>query len=157
MPPQVDLIPEVFQREDVARAEIAGVGGIFTARSCARFWAMLAQGGELDGVRLFSEKLVRTFNTPRPGANEPDPVMFGMVLPLGIAGFWLGGDQPPVAAAKHRRTLCHPGAGNSIAFADLDQKFALSICHNRMTAPRAREDDTALIIADAVRAQLGLD
>lgn len=157
MPPQVDLIPEVFQREDVARAEIAGVGGIFTARSCARFWAMLAQGGELDGVRLLSEKLVRTFNTPRPGANEPDPVMFGMVLPLGIAGFWLGGDQPPVAAAKHRRTLCHPGAGNSIAFADLDQKFALSICHNRMTAPRAREDDTALIIADAVRAQLGLD
>ena len=157
MPQAVDLIPEVFQRPDVAQAEIAGVGGIFTARSCARFWAMLAQGGELDGVRLLSEKLVRTFNTPRLNSQEPDPVMFGMPLPLGIAGFWLGGDQPPVAAAKHGRVICHPGAGNSIAFADPKTKLAVAICHNRMQAPRTRADDTMLIIADAVRAQLGVD
>lgn len=157
MPPQVDLIPEVFQRPDVRRAEIAGVGGIFTARSNARFWAMLAQGGELDGVRLLSEKLVATFNMPRRDSDEPDPVMFGMPLPLGIAGFWLGGEHPPVAAAKHPRAICHPGAGNSIGFADPETRLAVAITHNRMFMPRTREDDTALIIADAVRAQLGID
>lgn len=157
MPPQVDLVPAVFERPDVRRAEIAGVGGIFTAKSCARFWAMLAQGGELDGVRLLSEDIVRSFNTPRPMSDEPDPVMFGMPIPLGIAGFWLGGDQPPVAAAKHQRAICHPGAGNSIGFADMESKLAVAITHNRLQGPATREDDTALIIADAIREQLGLD
>lgn len=157
MPPQVDLIPEVFELPNVRRAPIAGVGGIFTARSCARFWAMLAQGGELDGVRLLPAELVATFNTPRAHSDEPDPVMFGMAIPLGIAGFWLGGENPPVAAAKHPRALCHPGAGNSIAFADPASKLAVAIAHNRMQAPRSREEDTALVLADAVRAQLGID
>src|SRR5258705_6022246 len=35
-------------------------------RSAARFFAMLAQGGELDGVRLLSEERVRWFSVPRP-------------------------------------------------------------------------------------------
>jgi CubicO group peptidase (beta-lactamase class C family) len=157
MPPQVDLKPSVFELPEVRRAEIAGVGGIFTAKSCARFWAMLANGGELDGVRILSEDLVRTFNTPRPNNDEPDPVMFGMTIPLGIAGFWLGGDQPPYAAAKHARAICHPGAGNSIAFADPQTRLAVAITHNRLQSPATREDDTALIIADAIRQQLGLD
>lgn len=157
MPPQVDLIPEVFERSDVRRAEIAGVGGVFTARSCARFWAMLAQGGAIGGARILSEDLVATFNTPRPHSDEPDPVMFGMPVPLGIAGFWLGGEQPPVAAAKHPRAICHPGAGNSIGFADPHTKLAVAITHNRMQAPRTRDDDTSLILADAIRRQLGVD
>lgn len=157
MPPQVDLVPAVFERPDVRRAEIAGVGGVFTARSCARFWAMLAQGGALDGVRILSESLVRTFNTPRPMSDEPDPVMFGQPVPLGIAGFWLGGEQPPVAAAKHRRAICHPGAGNSIGFADPDTGLAVAFTHNRLQLPYTREDDTALIVSDAIRRQLGVD
>ena len=43
------------------------------ARSQARFYAMLANGGELDGVRLLSEDRVRTFNIPRP-PSDYDPV-----------------------------------------------------------------------------------
>ena len=102
MPPQVDLVPEVFERPDVRRAEIAGVGGIFTARSNARFWAMLAQGGALDGVRLLSQDLVATLNTPRARSDEPDPVMFGMQLPLSIAGY-LAGRRPTAGAGQATR------------------------------------------------------
>jgi CubicO group peptidase (beta-lactamase class C family) len=58
MPCEVALGPAVFERPEVRRAEIAGVGGIFTARSEARFWAMLAGGGELDGVRLLGPRTV---------------------------------------------------------------------------------------------------
>jgi CubicO group peptidase (beta-lactamase class C family) len=157
MPAAVDLVPEVFQRADVAQAEIAGVGGIFTARSCARFWAMLAQGGELDGVRLLSEDLVRTFNAPRENPAEEDTVMFGMPIPLGIAGFWLGADAPPVAAAKHARAICHPGAGNSFGFADPETKLAFAFCHNRMFQPQSISEDSARQVADAVRKHLGID
>jgi CubicO group peptidase (beta-lactamase class C family) len=157
MPPQVDLIPEVFELPFVRSAAIAGVGGVFSARSCARFWAMLAQGGELDGVRLLSEDLVSTFNIERENNGEPDPVMYNAPVPLGIAGFWLGEDRPFCWAARHRRVLHHPGAGNSTGFADPETGLAFAFTHNRMSVPATRESDSALVLAEAVRRQLGVE
>src|SRR5256886_944436 len=66
IPPQVGTTQEVFGRADVRRACLPGAGGIMNARSAARFFAMLAQGGALDGVRLLSAERVRWFSVPRP-------------------------------------------------------------------------------------------
>jgi CubicO group peptidase (beta-lactamase class C family) len=154
MPSAVALGPAVFEQPDVRRAEVAGVGGIFTARSQARFWAMLAGGGELDGVRLLSRELVATLNTPRPNSDEPDPVMFGFPIPITIGGFWFGGEHPPVSSAKHARAICHPGQGGSIGWADPDAQLAVAICHNRLFNPASRDEDAILKIADALRAAL---
>lgn len=156
MPPAVALAPPVFERPEVRRAEVAGVGGIFNARSEARFWAMLAQGGELDGVRLLSRELVATLNTPRANSEEPDPVMFGFPIPITIGGFWFGGDHPPVCSVKNPSAMCHPGQGGSIGWADPDSQLAVAICHNRLFNPTSREEDAILPIADAVREALGL-
>jgi CubicO group peptidase (beta-lactamase class C family) len=156
LPAQLALVPEVFERQDVRRAEIPAVGGLFTARSCARVWAMLANGGELDGVRLLSSELVATFARPRNNSGEPDPVMFGRALPITIAGFWLGGSEPPVCAAADPRAICHPGAGNSIAWADPVTGLAVAFCHNRMIQPTSRQADPFLPVANAVREALGL-
>jgi len=156
MPQAVALTPPVFERPDVRRAEVAGVGGIFTARSEARFWAMLAGGGELDGVRLLSSDLVATFNTPRANSEEPDPVMFGFPIPITTGGFWFGGDHPPVCSAKHPRAICHPGQGGSIGWADPGTQLAVAICHNRLFNPSSRDEDAILTIADAVRDALHL-
>jgi CubicO group peptidase (beta-lactamase class C family) len=156
MPPAVALAPPVFERPDVRRAEVAGVGGIFTERSEARFWAMLAGGGELDGVRLLSKELVATLNTPRPRSEEPDPVMFGFPIPITIGGFWFGGEHPPVCSVKNPRAICHPGQGGSIGWADPDNELAVAICHNRLFNPTTREEDAILPIADALREALGL-
>jgi CubicO group peptidase (beta-lactamase class C family) len=156
MPPAVALTPAVFERPDVRRAEVAGVGGIFNARSQARFWAMLAGGGELDGVRLLSQELVATLNTPRPRSDEPDPVMFGFPIPITIGGFWFGGERPPVCSVKNPRAICHPGQGGSIGWADPDNELAVAICHNRLFNPTTREEDAILPIADALREALGL-
>lgn len=156
MPPQVALAPVVFERPDVRRAEVAGVGGIFNARSEARFWAMLANGGELDGVRLLSKELVSTFNTPRANSEEPDPVMFGIPLPITIGGFWFGGEHPPVCAVKNPRAICHPGQGNSIGWADPDKNLAVAICHNKLFNPTSPAEDPILPIANTIRQALGL-
>ena len=156
MPAAVALVPEVFERPEVRRAEVAGVGGIFTARSQARFWAMLAGGGELDGVRLLSRELVATLNTPRANSEEPDPVMFGFPLPITIGGFWFGGDHPPVCTARSPRAICHPGQGNSIGWADPDTGLAVAICHNRLFNASTPEEDPLLPIANALRESLGL-
>ena len=156
MPPQVGLTPLVFDRPDVRRAEVAGVGGIFNARSEARFWAMLANGGELDGVRLLSKSLATTLNTPRANSDEPDPVMFGIPLPISIGGFWLGGPNTPVCSARSPRALCHPGQGGSIGWADPDLNLAVAICHNRLFNASNNAEDAVLTIADTVRSALGL-
>ena len=156
MPPAVALGPRVFERPDVRRAEVAGVGGICTARSQARFWAMLAGGGEFGDVRLLSRQLVATLNTPRANSEEPDPVMFGFPIPITIGGFWFGGEHPPVCSAKSQRALCHPGQGGSIGWADPDAELAVAICHNRLFNPTTRDEDAILTIADAVRDALGL-
>lgn len=156
MPFPVALVPAVFERPDVRRASIGGVGGVFSARSCARFWAMLAQGGELDGVRLLSSERVASFNTPRAHAEEADPVMFGFPMPISIGGFWLGGMFPPIAAAISPKAIFHPGAGNSVGWADFDKKLAVAICHNRMFSTQSPDQDTVLPIAQAVNKALGI-
>ena len=154
MPPQVALTPAVFERPDVRRAEVAGVGGIFNARSEARFWAMLAGGGEIDGVRLLSKEIVATLNTPRVRSEEPDPVMFGFPIPISIGGFWFGGTYPPVTAVQSPRALCHPGQGNSIGWADPDTGLAVAICHNKLFNPTTWQEDPLLPIARAIREAL---
>lgn len=156
MPAAVSLVPPVFERPDVRRAEVAGVGGIFTARSQARFWAMLAGAGELDGIRLLSQQRVAALHAPRANSEEPDPVMFGFPIPITVGGFWFGGEHPPVCSARSPRALCHPGQGGSIGWADPDKQLAVAICHNRLFNPTTRDEDAILTIADAVHTALGL-
>lgn len=156
MPSQVALTPVAFERPDVRRAEVAGVGGIFTARSEARFWAMLAAGGELDGVRILSRDLVETLYQPREHSGELDAVMFNIALPITLGGFWLGGSYPPICSAKSPRAICHPGQGGSIGWADRDENLAVAICHNRLFNASRVEEDAIYTIATAVRAALGI-
>ncbi|MBV9994301.1 MAG: beta-lactamase family protein [Caulobacteraceae bacterium] len=127
MPHAVALKPRVFDRPDVQRACIAAVGGIFNARDEARFWAMLAEGGELDGVRLLSKERVASFSTFRENNDEPDGVMFDFPLPISAGGYWLGGDR-----VSSPRAIWHPGRGGSIGWADPDNRLAVAVCHNRL-------------------------
>lgn len=152
MPHAVDLVPRVFGRPDVQRACIAGVGGIFNARDEARFWAMLAGGGEIDGVRLLSADRVAHFSNVRDNGDEPDPVMFGMPIPISVGGYWLGGHR-----VSSPRAIWHPGAGGSLGWADPEQNLAVAICHNRMFNAHDPKDDPILPISKAIISALGLE
>jgi len=151
----VDLMPDPFERPYVRRACIPAVGGIFNARSEARFWAMLANGGALNGVRLLSEERVASFAAPRPHFEDADPVFFGMVVPIAWSGFWLGGaETPPVSSPRNMRALCHPGMGGSIGWADPDRKLAVAFCHNRMFDTIDIAQDSRTLIGDVIRAHI---
>lgn len=154
-PVAVDLMPDPFEQAAMRRACIPAVGGIFNARSEARFWAMLANGGTLGGVRLLSDERVAGFSAPRPHFDDVDPVFFGMKVPIAWSGFWLGGaDTPPVSAPRNMRALCHPGMGGSIGWADPDLKLAVAFCHNRMFDTIDIDEDSRTIIGDTIRAAL---
>jgi CubicO group peptidase (beta-lactamase class C family) len=145
---------DIFGRPDVRESCIPGAGGFSTARAMARFFAMLANGGELDGVRILPERLVKTFSDLRPGSDQADDVQ-GILLRIG-AGFWLGGNTQPANLGRligvNPRAIGHPGAGCSLAWADPDQRIAVSINHNRMCLPPATAQDP---IRDAVTAAFG--
>lgn len=122
----------VHNLDVVKKACYPGAGGIMSARAGARLMAMLANGGELDGVRLLSESRVRNLLTPRPKGDALDEVLFGggkVSAPIGTGGFWYGagtvlGDNPAL--------LRHGGSGGSLLAVDLDRKLSVMICHNRM-------------------------
>jgi CubicO group peptidase (beta-lactamase class C family) len=126
MPVQVAGTEAVFGRSVVRRSCIPGAGGIFNAPSCARFFSMLAHEGQLDGVRLLSADRVRACLAPRPDTDKLD-VGRGTITRVGAGGFWLEAD----GVVGRGRILCHPGLGNSVGWADLDNRVAVSICHNR--------------------------
>src|SRR5262249_29587618 len=73
-------------------SEIPGGGAIATARSMARLYACLANGGELDGVRLISAATLATGRRELNRFTDPfllEPMSFGTVFALQteLAGF----------------------------------------------------------------------
>ncbi len=152
MPFAVRLAPDVFELPEVRHAEIAGVGGIFTARSCARFWANLANYGDLDGKRLVSAERVNEVCQLRPGGSLPDPVFFGMPMPLSEGGYWKYDGKSPLTLALNSPTaIACPGAGGSLGWADPQTGLAVAYCHNRMSVV-----DGASLVGDAIRSVLGI-
>ena len=158
IPAQVGVVQEVFGRPDVRRACIPVAGGIMNARSAARFFAMLANGGQLGSARLLSEDRVRSFSTPRRNPDEIDRVL-ARVLNLGIGGFHLGGQSPPAppVIGSNPHTISHPGAGGSIGWADPDARLAVAICHNRMFDAQSPQDCPLQPIGDAIRQAIGIN
>jgi CubicO group peptidase (beta-lactamase class C family) len=152
----VRLTPDIFSADLVRKGVIPGVGGIANARSVARLFAMMANGGELDGVRLLSRDRIAKFHEPRKDSDEADPVMFGAVMPLSTSGFWLYAKEPITNALKTKTAFGNPGVGNSLAWGDLTEKLAVSFCHNRLFQPQSVEEDPFQPIAAAVREGLAL-
>jgi CubicO group peptidase (beta-lactamase class C family) len=146
----------IFNRADLRRSINPGAGGIMSARAIARLFGLLARHGELGGVRLLSEELVLSFAEPRPDPESTDQTL-GVPVMVGTCGFWLGGPSPyayPIVG-RGPRVLCSPGAGGSIAWADLDTGLSAAILHNMMHQEQMFSPDPEvnpfMRLADAVR------
>jgi CubicO group peptidase (beta-lactamase class C family) len=55
----VEGAESIWNSDEYRRAGLAAVGAFATARGMARFYACLARGGELDGVRVLGEATVK--------------------------------------------------------------------------------------------------
>ncbi|HEY6762956.1 MAG TPA: serine hydrolase domain-containing protein [Baekduia sp.] len=147
--------PDIYASRELRRACLPASGAITTARSESRFWAMLANGGTLDGVPLLSPERVRAFPERRDNPEELDEVL-GLVPLIGRGGFWVGGPYPLAEAGigDSPSVICQPGAGGSLGWADVESGLAVAICHNRMFANhpvRPLAEHPMAAIGDAVR------
>jgi CubicO group peptidase (beta-lactamase class C family) len=114
-----------WNAEATVMAVIPAANGQFTARSLARMYAMLAGGGELDGVRLLSEARVREISQVQ--SRTRDRVLF---MPM----HWrMGYHRAFTIGVKAPQAFGHYGYGGSGAFCDPSRELAVALTLNSGT------------------------
>jgi CubicO group peptidase (beta-lactamase class C family) len=108
---------------------IVSFGGIASGSALAKFYSVLANGGELDGQSFFSQETVE-----RMTMTLSDGVDRVFQIPIAFsAGFMK--DSREVARrmfGPSARSFGHPGAGGAHAFADPENKIAFAYVMNQM-------------------------
>lgn len=131
-------------------AEIPAANGHGSAAGVARFYAAIARGGELDGVRILEEATIDAAMVrqhPSGGADhgaDPSADVRSQLASSGVAGitglpFGLGfmriGDFLAGALgedAPGTGLFGHPGLGGSMGLADRDAKLGIGYVMNQM-------------------------
>jgi CubicO group peptidase (beta-lactamase class C family) len=118
-----------MNRKENRAAQIVSFSGIGSATSLARFYAMLANGGELEGRRYFTPETITQMTTTLSSGIDrifQIPTAFS-------AGFM---KDPPEARRRlfgHSSVAFgHPGAGGSHAFADPQNGISFAYVMNQM-------------------------
>lgn len=113
---------------------VAGNAGLFsTAADLARFAAMLANGGELEGVRIFREETIRQFTAKQPNAGNR---ALGWETPKASGGS--SGGQ------VSRRAFGHTGFTGTSLWVDPESKTWTVLLTNRTFDPHASNRIQAL-------------
>jgi CubicO group peptidase (beta-lactamase class C family) len=111
-----------FNSAALRGASIPAANGMFTARSLARLYACLAQGGELDGARLLSYETIRL-------ASQEQNRGAGRVIPISMR--WrLGYHRVFAVGARVPGGFGHFGFGGSGAWADPQRQLAVALTVN---------------------------
>ena len=115
-------------------ASYPGFGGIGTAEALAKFYALLACDGSLEGKVIFPSGALSRLHTA--DVSGPDRVL--QINTAFQCGFMLDPQTP--AGAKQRQTFGpspfafgHPGAGGSVAFADPERGLGFAYVMNQMS------------------------
>ncbi len=137
---------EAFDWNDdaVAAAVIPAANGHFTARSLAKMYAMIANGGELDGVGLLSRATVAEIGQVQNRGR--DKVLF---VPM---QWRLGYHRAFVLGARVPAAFGHYGYGSSGAFCDPSRKLAVAMTVNSGAASTSAYSRLPRIAGAAVRA-----
>ena len=114
-------------------ASLPGFGGIGTTRGLAKFYAMLAAGGSLEGRTYFQAEALDWMKTAL--VQGDDRVL--LTDTAFSAGFMLDpvsadGKKPRPLFGPSRSAFGHPGAGGSHAFADPENGIAFAYVMNQM-------------------------
>ncbi|CBL43618.1 predicted beta-lactamase protein [gamma proteobacterium HdN1] len=111
-----------FNDDQVVSACIPSANGMFTARSLARMYAMMANGGELDGVRLMSPQRVALISQVRSRR-------FDKVVPLPM--HWrLGYHRVFTTGPRTPNAFGHFGFQGSGAWCDPSRQLSLGFTVN---------------------------
>ncbi len=133
--------------ENRARS-LSSLGGIGTARALAKFYALLAQGGDLEGQRIFEAATIAQMTTTLTAGVDR---VFGIPTAFS-AGFM---KDPPGASLRlfgpSPLAFGQPGAGGSHAFADPENRLAFAYVMNQMEQSVLPNDKSLRLVAELYR------
>ena len=112
--------------DEVGRAlnGLGGSAGLFsTAADLARFAAMMANGGELDGVRILRRETIDAFLRPQPGAGS---------FALGWVTYCGEGKVPDHVACKDVYAVGHTGSTGTALWMDPRTRTWMVLLTNRV-------------------------
>ncbi|WP_370654826.1 serine hydrolase domain-containing protein [Prescottella sp. R16] len=120
-----DGFDELVRNPAVHDAVMPGWNGVFSARSLARMYAAIANGGVIDGTRFLQPETLEKLGTVQ--TRDRDYV-------LGVKLGWRLGYHPPLLASRTQPTrgVGHYGVGGSGAYADPETGLALAFVTNRL-------------------------
>ncbi len=111
-----------FSSHEAVQASIPGAGGVFTARSLAKLYAALANGGELNGVRIMKRETIEKAAIIQ--VNKMDRVIpFNMQWRM---GYHMAGTTKGIPHGA----FGHYGFGGSGAFAHPKRNLAAALILN---------------------------
>lgn len=116
-----------MNKPEVRAQPIVSFGGIGTASAMAKFYALLANGGELDGYRLFRPETLRLMTTTL--ADGVDRVL---ELPTAFSAGFMKQSARESIFGPSATAFGHPGAGGSHAFADPENNVSFAYVMNQM-------------------------
>jgi CubicO group peptidase (beta-lactamase class C family) len=116
-------VAEAFNRRAVVQAAVPGSGGLFSARGLARHYAMLANWGELDGVRVLPEARIRAGIELQ--SFEWDEIY--RIRARRALGYRRGIDTGPLASPE---AFGHVGGGGSFGYADPARRLGIGFAKN---------------------------
>lgn len=122
-------LQDMFNSDDWCHSVMPSGNGHSNARSLARIFALLAMGGELEGVKLLSPGLIKKVRTVQWDCIcelTDRPYRYGL-------GFFLNG-SPLVPMGPNEGAFGHPGLGGVLAFADPESRLSFSYTPNKMAA-----------------------
>lgn len=114
--------------------EMPAANGVATARSLARMYGAIANGGKVDGTRLLSRGIVAGLSG-RPSRIRDRNVFVPLSFHLGYHSVPFGKVMPGFG---------HVGMGGSLGWADPQSGLAFAFVHNRLLTPFMFHDHAGL-------------
>lgn len=122
-----------MNQSEVRSASLPSLGGIGTASSLAKFYAMLANKGAWETRTFFSEESLQWMQTRLVNGHDKTVLMetaFSVGFMLDPVG--RDGQKRRKLFGPSLRAFGHPGAGGSMAFADPQNRLGFAYAMNQM-------------------------
>jgi CubicO group peptidase (beta-lactamase class C family) len=146
------MIPAERGTAEFAKIEMPGGGGVANAYSMSRLYAMLVNGGELDGVRLLKPETIALARQQRSLGNDP---LSGRLLRFGV-GFELNPNPSRLGMAED--AFGHTGAGGSThgAWPSLHTSFSYAMREFQMENADSRAFELLDVLDECAGRSLAL-
>ena len=131
-PPLMDRLPAINNERAWRAAEFPAANGHATARSLARIYGAVADGGDIDGIHVLNPETVEAATVEQWAGPEHVSLQMGLEFPMRFALGWVLNTEQTMPLGPNPQAFGHAGAGGSIGCADPESGIAFGYTMNQM-------------------------